>query len=132
MVLYTKSIFDEKSFTDGTRISVMSRHTLQDGVTPDPRITDESYQLWMPKLAPPAELVGGYYKRGLPWADFGSMYLAHLQQRDIAGIVADLAKNSVSENMTLLCVEPRGENCHRLILAEACRAYIPDLRIEHR
>ena len=40
--LYTKSILKPRSSRDGRRISVMSRHTLEDGVTQDKRITEKS------------------------------------------------------------------------------------------
>jgi uncharacterized protein YeaO (DUF488 family) len=55
----------------------MSRHTLQDGVTPDPRIV--AFDAWWQDLAPPPKLVGAYYKRGLPWAEFEAAYKDHLR-----------------------------------------------------
>jgi hypothetical protein len=37
-MLYTKSIYKPKYLDDGLRISVMSRHTLSDGKTDDPKL----------------------------------------------------------------------------------------------
>lgn len=61
-MLKSKSILAPKEETDGTRISIMSRHTLNDGVTPDPRLTPDLYDEHRPVLAAPARAVGGYYK----------------------------------------------------------------------
>jgi len=51
-MLFTKSIYKPVSVLDGQRISVMSRHTLEDGVTPDPRINSDSYYAYLKILAP--------------------------------------------------------------------------------
>ena len=56
-MLKTKSILYDKEDTDGLRISVMSRHTLNDGITPHPEITDSSYNQWLQILAPPVKLL---------------------------------------------------------------------------
>ena len=69
-MLKTKCILEPKEISDGLRISVMNRHTLNDGVTPDLRIDSSSYDLWFPWLAPPNLLLGDYYKRGLPWEQY--------------------------------------------------------------
>ena len=45
-MLYTKSIIKQKSLEDGCRISVMSRHTLNDGITIDSRILPDSFDEW--------------------------------------------------------------------------------------
>ena len=74
----TKCIKAPASFEDGIRISVMSRHTLADGVTPDPEIRPEMFDQWWPELAPPPRLIGSYYKRGLSWAEFGEEFRKHL------------------------------------------------------
>lgn len=131
-MLYTKSIFHEKEETDGTRISIMSRHTLNDGITPDPRITPTAFDEWMPELAPPAKLVGDYYHRNLPWEDFEQRYLEHLHQPDVSPLVSTLATCALSHDITLLCVEETAQYCHRRVLAEECQRYEPDLIVGHR
>ena len=132
IMLYTKSIFEPKDDRDGTRISVMSRHTLNDGKTPDPRITEESYDEWIRGLAPPDELVGAYYKRGLEWDVFEREYKEHLSIKPVIYHVRSLATRATNQDITILCVEPKGENCHRIISAEECLKYHPELKIEHR
>lgn len=131
-MLYTKSILKQKTRSDGTRISVMSRHTLEDGITPDMRISNTSYDLWFKMLAPPEKLIGDYYKRGLSWQDFEMKYLAYLRNPEIVIEVENLAMAALKQDITLLCVEETAERCHRRLLAEECRRYDPDLRIEHR
>ncbi len=129
-MLYTKCIFKPKDATDGRRISVMSRHTLNDGKTPDLRITSKTYDEWMRELAPLPSLVGDYYNRGLPWIEFERNYIEFLGH--ISLLVSNLAQRAVEKDLTLLCVEETTEHCHRRLLAEECQRYFPSLKIEHR
>ncbi len=131
-MLYTKCIFHEKEETDGTRISILSRHTLNDGKTTDPRITPSTFDEWIPHLAPPAKLIGDYYHRNLPWVEFERRYLEHLSQPDIRSLVSTVATRSLIRDITFLCVEETAQYCHRRLLAEECRKYEPRLIVEHR
>lgn len=131
-MLYTKSILKPISLEDGVRISVMSRHTLDDGITPDTRITLASYNLWVQELAPPAKLVGDYYKRGLPWESYEAEYLHYLKQEGIMMKVQELAQTALEKDVTLLCKEEQATRCHRRILAEECQRYQQGLKVEHR
>ncbi|MBI2125618.1 DUF488 domain-containing protein [Candidatus Woesearchaeota archaeon] len=109
----------------------MSRHTLNDGMTPDPRISVDSYDLWLPEIAPPLRLVGDYYKRGLPWVEFEMRYRLFLQQAEISTKVRDLARDALAQDITLLCIEEDAAQCHRRLLAEECQRYQPQLQVEH-
>ena len=129
-MLKTKSILLPKEGSDGTRISVMSRHTLNDGITPHPQINSSSYDLWLPNLAPPAKLLGDYYKRGLPFEQFKEQYLSYINQHNIQIEVRYIAKKSVDSIITLLCIEESPEHCHRKILAEECKKYRPNLILD--
>ncbi|HLC59062.1 MAG TPA: DUF488 domain-containing protein [archaeon] len=131
-MLYTKCIFKDVESYDGIRISVMSRHTLNDGVTPDERITSTTYNEWLKELAPPAKLIGDYYKRGLTWPEYETRYRQFLQTPEAASKVNDLASQAIEKDITLLCVEETPEKCHRRLLAEECLVYQPDLKLEHR
>jgi len=63
--IFTKSIID-KIEPDEKRISVMSRHTLEDSKTPDERIVDGvTFDEWRKEFAPPGKLVGSYYRKEL-------------------------------------------------------------------
>lgn len=131
-MLYTKCILMPASLDDGWRISVMSRHTLNDGITPDPRIQVSGFNEWLLRVAPPAVLVGNYYKRGLSWEDFENRYLDHIRQPHIFELVRGLARGALVSDITLLCIEDTAEYCHRRLLAEECQKYEPLLRILHR
>lgn len=131
MTLYTKSILKNTAPEDGVRISVMSRHTLNDGKTPDTRITADNYSKWMKELAPPAKLVGQWYKNNIEWAEFEKQYLQHLAKPNIATLVQQLANDALTADITILCIEDTAEYCHRRVLAEECLKYAPQLKIVH-
>lgn len=119
-----------KMESDGLRISIMSRHTLNDGITPHPKITNFDYDEWMGDLAPPLKLLGDYYKRGLPWKQFEQNYLKFIRQPDVRGKVQNLAKRSLCKDITLLCIEKTPKYCHRTILARECKKYQPSLALD--
>lgn len=126
-MLKTKYILARIEADDGKRISVMSRHTLNDGFTPHPRITSKHYVIHIPELGPPARLLGDYYKRGLPWEQFEKSYIEYIKSPDIAIKVQELTCEAISSNITLLCIEDLPTFCHRRLLAEECKRYQPDL-----
>jgi len=111
---------------DGTRISVMSRHTLDDGITPNPQITPDRYDMHIPELAPPLKLVGAYKRGEITWKTFEEGYLFYLRNGGARhlGEVVRMAEDGI---VTLLCVEETPEHCHRRLLAHECLAYDPDL-----
>ncbi len=127
MTLYTGHIYTNHH--SGTRISVMSRHTLKDGHTPDPQITADSFDEWWMELSPPPHLVGAYYHRDLPWKKFRKEYLHYLHQTNARHVIRRLTRWAQNEDFTLLCVEPTPEYCHRRILVEECRKREPGLEI---
>ncbi len=126
-MLKTKSILKPKEGSDGLRISIMSRHTLNDGITPHPAITKSSYDQWLRVLSPPAKLLGDYYKRAVSWEKFELSYLEYIRKAEIRIEVQNLAERSLDSVITLLCIEESPEHCHRRILAEECKKYQPSL-----
>ena len=131
-MLYTKPIKSNREEADGLRISVMSRHTLNDGVTPDPEIMFACYDEWRPELAPPLALIGDYYKRNLPWERFARLYIDFLGSPEAEPNVRDIAELALEKNVTLLCIEETPERCHRRLLAERCIELEPGLQLELR
>jgi Uncharacterized conserved protein len=129
ILLRTKSIHAPISPEDGYRISIMSRHTLNDGVTVDPRITAGIFDEWIKELAPPDTLIGTYYKRGLPWEEFEKQYLEFLREPKKQSRVKQLIELAKTRDITLLCVENTPEHCHRRLLAEECQRLEPKIRI---
>ena len=122
-MLKTKCIFSPIEESDGIRISVMPRHTLNDEITLNPKINPHSYNFWLPSLAPPLKLIGSYYRRDLPWEEYETKYLEYLRQIQISINVKNLARISLKSDVSLLCIENTPEHCHRRLLAEECKKY---------
>ncbi len=127
--LRTKSIHLPITDEDGLRISVMSRHTQNNGVTLDPAITPDSFSLWMKELAPPAKLVGDWYKRGLPWEKFEERYLDFLKNPNQRLKIFELIEHTLTQTVTVLCVEDTPDHCHRRLLAEECKRLNSELNV---
>lgn len=130
--IYTKSIIKEKG-KDEKRISVMSRHTKEDGITPDERIVKGvNFDEWRKEFAPPDVLVGSYYRKELSWEDFERKYLEFLRSEEIKPKVESFAKRCTEETITLMCIEDTADRCHRRLLAEELQKYQPNLKIVHK
>ncbi len=131
-MLYTKCILFPIEQIDGVRVSIMSRHTLNDGITPDLRITKRSYDLWLQEFAPPSNLIGSYYQKRILWEEFELMYKVFLSEPIKAAAVRILAEQALIKDITLLCIEKTAEKCHRRLFAEQCLLYSPRLNIIHK
>ena len=134
MALRTGCIKNNRKVGDGLLISIMSRHTLRDGRTPDREITNASFDEWWPELAPPDALIGWYYKQEQPpsreiWETFEEKFLYYLRWTDAGMYLRHLAELAHYGDVTILCIEPTPERCHRRLIAEACKRIDPSLRI---
>lgn len=129
-MLFTKSILKKSQKSDGLRFSVMSRHTLDDGVTPNSKITTGSYDVWLRELAPPDKLIGSYIKKRISWSEYKQQYISFLSSKEPE--VKKLAKRALNQDVTILCIEIDSKFCHRKILAYECKKYEPGLIIKHR
>ena len=105
----------------------MSRHTLPDGITPDPEINERSYDLWRQDLAPPGKLVGAFYRIEIGWVEYEKEYLRYLSS--ISDKIRELANQGLEQNITFLCIEAKADECHRRLLAEECKKYEPSLEL---
>lgn len=132
-MLFTKSILAPIESGDGVRISIMSRHTQPDGVTPDTRITANRYQLHWPEVAPPPTLIGDYYRRGISWEEFSSRYELFLAITASAREkIEELLLMAHYRAVTVMCIEDTPTWCHRRLLAELCRKRDPRITLEIR
>ncbi|MFZ2192856.1 MAG: DUF488 family protein [Candidatus Moraniibacteriota bacterium] len=130
--LFTKSIIKEREPNE-KRISVMSRHTKEDGVTPDERIIERvTFDEWQKDFAPPEKLVGAYYRKEILWEEFERKYFEFLRSDKIKPKVEDFAKRCIEEVITLMCIEDTADKCHRRLLAEELQRYQPHLKIIHK
>lgn len=134
-MLKTKSILELQNESDGLRISIMSRHHWSSEVikyTKINKINSQLYDLWWKELAPSENLVGDLYKRQLPWNQFERRYLLEMSTPNALKKIKNLAHQSLTETITLLCLEKSPKYCHRRILAEECQKYEPSLILKIR
>lgn len=130
--IFTKSILKPREPLGATHISVMSRHTQEDGITPDRRIIEgESYDEWLKELAPPGHLVGAYYRNEIGWGEYEEAYKEFLSSDRVRPTLIDFSKRCENETITLLCIEESSERCHRRILAEELQKLNSALRVRH-
>jgi uncharacterized protein YeaO (DUF488 family) len=134
MSLFTKSIYSQKEKSDGIWIAVLSRYTLDDGVTPDLRMNSSSVDEHWIELAPRPILVGDYKKRRIiAWDIFADRYLRLIREPELVPKVKKLAFRALYEDITILCVEDKEDpHCHRKILALECQRYEQQLRVIHK
>ncbi len=128
-MLKCKQIYLPVICEDGIRVSVMSRHTLNDGITPDPAITENLFHEHWPELAPPLRLIGAYYKHRMPWGEFVQSYRNHLASKSVVSVVDRLIALATNRAVTVLCKEKDPMRCHRSVLLEFCILRNPDLEI---
>lgn len=121
MSLRTAPIKSAISIIDCFRISVMSRHTLNDGKTLDSAITNDLFDIHVPKLGPPPKLIGSYYRGEVSWLDFEKAYLEYLGSDDVQYLIKNLVALSKEIDVVLLCIEDSPEFCHRRLLAQECQ-----------
>jgi len=126
-MLKTKCILAQSQTQDGIRVSIMSRHTLNDGVTPDTRIMKDMYDVHCPNLAPSVELVGKFYKREISFEQYRKKYIAYLNTKKLSRILQKIARYAADEDITFLCIEAEYTFCHRYIFAQECIKYVPKL-----
>jgi uncharacterized protein YeaO (DUF488 family) len=96
----------------------MSRHTLNDGITPDARIDSSRFDLHYPDLAPSPRLIGDYYKRALSWPDFEARFREEMKGPKAISAMGEIVRMAREGNVTLLCIEEGDEMCHRRLLVE--------------
>lgn len=129
MPLHTRSIKALKRDDDGVRISVMSRHTLADGVTPDPSIASDMFHEWWDDLGPPPKLIGAYCRNEISWSEFEESFRKYLLLPRVELFLRHLVRYARTSFVTILCVEDSPEHCHRRLIAETCLAIDPSLEV---
>ena len=128
-MLITRCIKAPKRKNDGMRISVMSRHTLEDGITPDPNITSDMFDAWWKNLAPPPKLIGAYCRKEISWDEFADQFREHLILPHQELFLRRLIKRAYVSDVTILCIEDAPERCHRRLIAEICLDIDPTLEV---
>ncbi len=81
-----------------------------------------------PTLTPTPELLGGYRRRAISWADYEAAFRALLEERSVAG---RLDPEMFSIRAALLCSERTADRCHRRLVAEYLAGSWGDVKVVH-
>ncbi|MCL6096543.1 MAG: DUF488 family protein [Patescibacteria group bacterium] len=88
------------------------------------------FDLWIPILAPSAKLLKSHQDKKIDWKSFEKKFTKEVldKQKNYLNILTWIAEK---HNVTLLCWEKKGENCHRLLVAKKLREINPDISVRH-
>ena len=115
-MIFTKCIYSPVESIDGLRISIMSRHTLDDGVTPDVDIIN--FDEHLPVLGPTPRLIGRYYRKEITWCEFKREFNVDLQlDVNMKYTLKRIIEISKRQNVTLMCKDISPIKCHRRLVA---------------
>jgi uncharacterized protein YeaO (DUF488 family) len=103
-----KRIYDPPSEDDGYR--VLSTRYWPRGV---PRSACDEY---ITKTAPSRALLREFKHEGLSWEDYVPRYLDEMQAEDAKSAIGQLAARAKSGTITLMCICPDENRCHRSLL----------------
>ncbi len=126
-MLRSKSILHPKEEIDGKRIYIMSKHTLNDGITIDERLYG-TFDEHMTIFAAPLKIIGAYYKQKISFEEYSKLYLNYLTT--IKTEIINLINYAMHNNITVMCIEYSPEKCHRKLFLEYCSTLSNKLEIE--
>jgi len=106
---------------EGLRVGTVRRPPR--GVKKERLASDDWYDVWLPQLAPSAELVKEAQSAGsaAAWAKFAKKYRREMSQPENARLLALLAALSRQTNFSVGCYCADESHCHRSILRELLR-----------
>lgn len=111
----------DRSDDEGLRLGTVRRPPR--GVRKERLAADNWYDVWLPQLAPSAELVkeaqGATTSR--EWQSFVKKYRAEMAEADNARLIAMLAALSHQTNLSVGCYCADEDRCHRSVLRELLR-----------
>lgn len=117
----TKSIYEPIEEDDGVRVLITRYY---------PRGVKKShFDIWLRSLSPSPELLR-HYKHGLEtWENFESRFETEIKSsiEGKNGLQAILSLCEKSD-VTLLCYERAGNNCHRYLIKDMLRGHPPSLK----
>ncbi|HYL72537.1 MAG TPA: DUF488 family protein [Candidatus Acidoferrum sp.] len=107
-MIKTKSVFEPKSDDDGIRVLITRYY---------PRgVKKGHFDEWMRALAPSKELLKEYKDKKIEWNEFEKQFLNQMTNQDSETTIQTLASRARKNNITLLCYEKNGHNCHRYLV----------------
>lgn len=81
-------------------------------------------------FTPTKELLDNYNKNIISWDDYEKKFLSLLNERDVASLIK-VKYNMNFDKTCLLCSEENPDFCHRRLVAEYIKRYIPTIEIIH-
>jgi len=109
LIRIEKTVYDKPEALDGKRILVM--RTWPRGVSKD------KVDLWMRDLGTDRELIRKWKAGKVSWDKFAAEYKKSLKGKE--DMLRNLAKESRTETITLLCTDKNPNQCHRSLLKSA-------------
>jgi uncharacterized protein YeaO (DUF488 family) len=103
---------------EGLRVGTVRRPPR--GVPKEKFASEDWYDVWLPQLAPSAELVRAALDSTSPreWQAFVKKYRAEMAEADNARLLALLAALSRTTNLSVGCYCDDESHCHRSVLRE--------------
>lgn len=111
----------DRANDEGLRVGTVRRPPR--GVKKERLAADDWYDVWLPQLAPSAELVTEALSSDSPaaWSRFARKYRAEMAQPENARLLGLLAALSRQTNFSVGCYCADESHCHRSILRELLR-----------
>ena len=106
--IHLKRIYDRPSPDDGRRV-LITRYWPR-GV---PKSAVDEYTT---KVAPSRELLREFKHEGLTWESYVPRYLEEMSAEEAQSAISGLAKLASSGTITLMCICPDEDRCHRSLL----------------
>jgi uncharacterized protein YeaO (DUF488 family) len=107
---------------EGLRLGTVRRPPR--GVPRDQYAAGNHFDLWLPELAPSADLLSWAHEKPLNekrWAVFARRYLRQMRQPSAGRLIALLAALSLRQNFSVGCYCNDETRCHRTLLKELLR-----------
>jgi uncharacterized protein YeaO (DUF488 family) len=107
---------------EGLRLGTVRRPPR--GVPRDQYAAENHFDLWLPELAPSAELLSWAKAEPLNdkrWRVFARRYLGEMRQPSAGRLIALLAALSLRQNFSVGCYCNDDTRCHRALLKELLR-----------
>lgn len=113
----------DRARDEGLRIGTVRRPPR--GVRKERLAADNWYDVWLPQLAPSAELVARALaaESDAEWKTFERKYRAEMKEPDNARLLTLLAAISQQSNLSVGCFCADESHCHRSILRELLREH---------
>jgi uncharacterized protein YeaO (DUF488 family) len=118
LAVKTKSIYEPADPGDGVRMLITRYY---------PRgVKKDRFDRWEKALSPSRELLAAYRSGEKSWDQFKKAFLSEMEASpESTEALRSLALLAKAQDVTLLCYEKAGLNCHRYLVAEILS--IPDV-----